>query len=85
MKACGKVAANLQNHIDVVVPPKEADEEEEIWAGVGFGPNFYHQVKQTDYVVRSESSSQTLSTGAESSQTLINGAGSPWDMRTASL
>ena len=44
MKACAKVVANLQMHVDIVVPKDMRDEDDEIWAGVGFGPNFYAQV-----------------------------------------
>lgn len=43
-KACAKIAANLPALVDTVCPPDMRDEEDEIWAGVGFGPNFYSQV-----------------------------------------
>ena len=43
-KACAKVVANLQKHVDAVCPPAMRDEDDEILAGVGFGPNFYAQV-----------------------------------------
>ena len=46
VKACAKVVAALQTHVDIVVPKDMRDEDDEIWAGVGFGPNFYAQVKQ---------------------------------------
>ncbi|XP_077998108.1 dye-decolorizing peroxidase YfeX-like [Glandiceps talaboti] len=40
VKQCGKVVANLPAHVDAVCPPDLRDEEDEIWAGVAFGPNF---------------------------------------------
>lgn len=43
-KKCAKVVANLQSHVDAVCPPDLRDEDDEIWAGVGFGPNFFCQV-----------------------------------------
>lgn len=30
--------------VDQVTDPSMRDEEDEIWAGVGFGPNYYKQV-----------------------------------------
>ncbi|XP_046344383.2 dye-decolorizing peroxidase YfeX-like [Haliotis rufescens] len=36
--------AKLQKYVDQVVDPSMRDEDDEIWAGVGFGPNFYGQV-----------------------------------------
>ena len=44
VKACARVCANLQKHVDAVCPPNMRDEDDEIWAGVGFGPNFFAQV-----------------------------------------
>jgi putative iron-dependent peroxidase len=43
-KAVAKAAAKLQNVVDDIVPPKEADEDDEILAGVAFGPGFYNRV-----------------------------------------
>ena len=43
-RACGKAVASLQKYVDEVCPPDLRDEDDEIWAGVGFGPNFYQQV-----------------------------------------
>ncbi|KAF6032789.1 hypothetical protein EB796_008903 [Bugula neritina] len=43
-KKCAKVVANLQAHVDTVCPPDQIDEEDEVWAGVGFGTNFFSQV-----------------------------------------
>ena len=34
-----------------VNPPSEADEDDEILAGVGFGPNFYRQVRSPKGIV----------------------------------
>jgi putative iron-dependent peroxidase len=42
-KQCAKVVANLEKFVDQVTPADLRDEEDEIWAGVGFGPNFYCQ------------------------------------------
>ncbi|XP_014667481.1 PREDICTED: probable deferrochelatase/peroxidase YfeX [Priapulus caudatus] len=43
-KACAKAAANLQQDVEAVSPAADSDEDDEIWAGVGFGPKFYSQV-----------------------------------------
>lgn len=43
-KEVAKAVAKLQKYVDQVSDPKMRDEEDEIWAGVGFGPNFYKQV-----------------------------------------
>lgn len=43
-KACAKAVAALPKMVDAVCPPAMRDEDDEIWAGVGFGPNFYSQV-----------------------------------------
>ena len=43
-KKCARVAANLQAYVDAVCPPDMRDESDEVWAGAGFGPNFYSQV-----------------------------------------
>lgn len=43
-KEVAKAVAKLQKYVDQVTDPKMRDEEDEIWAGVGFGPNFYKQV-----------------------------------------
>ncbi|XP_033756755.1 dye-decolorizing peroxidase YfeX-like [Pecten maximus] len=42
-KEVAKVAAKLQKFVDQVVDPKTKDEDDELLAGVGFGPNFYKQ------------------------------------------
>lgn len=39
-----RCVAKLQKYVDEVSDPSMRDEEDEIWAGVGFGPNFYGQV-----------------------------------------
>lgn len=39
-----KAMTKLQKYVDEVSDPKLRDENDEIWAGVGFGPNFYKQV-----------------------------------------
>lgn len=44
VKEVAKVAAKLQKYVDQVVDPKTKDEDDEVLAGVGFGPNFYKQV-----------------------------------------
>ena len=43
-RACAKSVAKLQALVDVVCPPDLRDESDEIWAGVGFGPQFYAKV-----------------------------------------
>ncbi|KAH9492942.1 hypothetical protein Btru_023895 [Bulinus truncatus] len=43
-KDVAKVAASLQKMVDMVVDPTMKDEDDEVLAGVGFGPNFYSQV-----------------------------------------
>ncbi|XP_067935810.1 dye-decolorizing peroxidase YfeX-like [Watersipora subatra] len=43
-KKCAKVVANLQAHVDAVCPPDMRDEDDEVLAGVGFGPNFFNQL-----------------------------------------
>ncbi|KAK0052740.1 deferrochelatase/peroxidase YfeX [Biomphalaria pfeifferi] len=43
-KDVAKVAATLQKMVDTVVDPTMKDEDDEVLAGVGFGPNFYAQV-----------------------------------------
>jgi len=51
-KICAKSVANLQSYVDQVSPPDMRDEEDEIWAGVGFGPSFLEKVlgkAQQDY------------------------------------
>ena len=44
-KQVAKVCATLQNMVDKVTDPTMKDETDEIWAGVGFGPTFYKQVR----------------------------------------
>ncbi len=36
--------ANIQKLVDGVIPPDLRDDDDEIWAGVGFGPKFYASV-----------------------------------------
>ena len=43
-KEVAKATANLQKYVDQVTDPSMRDEEDEIWAGVGYGPNFFAQV-----------------------------------------
>ncbi|XP_002732972.1 dye-decolorizing peroxidase YfeX-like [Saccoglossus kowalevskii] len=43
-KLCAKVVSNMKFHVDAVVPPDMKDEEDEVIAGVAFGPNFYAKV-----------------------------------------
>ena len=43
-RAVAKAAAKIQKVVDSIVPPKEADEDDEILAGVAFGPDFYNRV-----------------------------------------
>jgi len=44
-KDVAKACAKLQKYVDSVVDPKTKDEDDEVLAGVGFGPNFYAQVE----------------------------------------
>ena len=44
MKDCAKVAATLQTKVKQVMG-EDTDDEDEILAGVGFGPNFYRLVR----------------------------------------
>jgi len=69
-KACAKAVANLQNLVEEVSPSKSADEEDEVLAGVGFGPNFYHQVAgetlhQYNYAHRKGALGDMPSTGGD--------------------
>ncbi|EDV28861.1 uncharacterized protein TRIADDRAFT_20245, partial [Trichoplax adhaerens] len=69
-KACAKVAANVQKYVDGIIPPKEADENDEIWAGVAFGPSFYARCGGTvhenyDYPHRSGKNGDLPSTGGD--------------------
>jgi len=43
-KKCAKAVANLQQLVDKVTPPDMRDETDEVWAGVGFGEEFYKKV-----------------------------------------
>jgi len=43
-KEVAKVCAKLQKYVDTVVDPNMKDEDDEVLAGVGFGPNFYTQL-----------------------------------------
>ena len=45
VKECAKVAASLQSKVKQVEGP-DADDDDSIAAGVGFGPNFYKLVSQ---------------------------------------
>ncbi len=47
IKECARVAATLQDKVDKVTGPNP-DDEDEIFAGVGFGCNFYKQVQRTE-------------------------------------
>jgi Dyp-type peroxidase family len=38
------VVANLQKYVDKVTPPDLRDESDEVWAGVGFGEEFYKKI-----------------------------------------
>ncbi|XP_045188585.2 dye-decolorizing peroxidase YfeX-like [Mercenaria mercenaria] len=42
-KQVASYAKTLQKMVDQVTDPSMRDEEDEIWAGVGFSPNFYKQ------------------------------------------
>ncbi|GFO03008.1 Dyp-type peroxidase yfex-like protein [Plakobranchus ocellatus] len=44
LKEVAKVCSKLPKMVDTVVDPTMKDEDDEILAGVGFGPNFYAQV-----------------------------------------
>ena len=44
VKQCARVAAGLERYVDAVCPPDLKDEDDEIWAGVGFGPSFLSKV-----------------------------------------
>ena len=44
VREVARVAAKLQKFVDEVVDPTMKDEDDEILAGIGFGPNFYSQV-----------------------------------------
>jgi len=53
LKACARTALNIDKYVDIVVPPKERDEDDEILAGVGFGSNLLQQIggkSQQNYV-----------------------------------
>ena len=45
-----KSAKSLQKMVDQVTDPSMRDESDEIWAGVGFSPNFYKQVHICDNI-----------------------------------
>ena len=45
MKECAKAAASLQSKVKQVEGP-DADDDDSIAAGIGFGPNFYKLVSQ---------------------------------------
>lgn len=47
MKECAKVAASLQSKVKQVEGP-DADDDDSIAAGVGFGPNFYKLVSHAE-------------------------------------
>lgn len=43
-KEVARAVARLQKYVDEVCDPSTRDEDDEVLAGVGFGPNFYQQV-----------------------------------------
>jgi hypothetical protein len=43
-----RAVSKLQQYVDEVVDPTMRDEDDEVLAGVGFGPNFYRQVRFDD-------------------------------------
>ncbi|KAK2150537.1 hypothetical protein LSH36_401g00069 [Paralvinella palmiformis] len=43
-KLCAKVVADIDSHVDAVSPLDLRDEDDEIWAGVGFGADFYGKI-----------------------------------------
>ena len=43
-KQCVKTVANLQRHVDSLTPKDLTDEDNEILAGVGFGPELLYKV-----------------------------------------
>lgn len=43
-KEVARTVAKLQQYVDQVTDPKMRDENDEVLAGVGFGPNFYAQI-----------------------------------------
>ena len=45
VKECAKAAASLQSKVKQVEGP-DADDDDSIAAGIGFGPNFYKLVSQ---------------------------------------
>lgn len=45
VREVARVTARLQKLVDKVVDPTMKDEDDEVLAGVGFGPNFYAQVQ----------------------------------------
>lgn len=49
-KEVAKTVKTLPKMVDMVTDPSMRDEEDEIWAGVGFSPNFYKQVNQLSTV-----------------------------------
>jgi hypothetical protein len=44
-RACAKVVAKINKHVLTVLGDNKDDEYEEMWAGVGFGPEFYKKVR----------------------------------------
>ncbi|TGZ59157.1 hypothetical protein CRM22_009248 [Opisthorchis felineus] len=44
-QACLKAVGQLQQHVDTICPPSMRDESDEIWFGVGFGPEFLDRLK----------------------------------------
>lgn len=43
-KLCAKAVANIEAQVDAVSPRDLRDEDDEIWAGVGFGADFYEKL-----------------------------------------
>lgn len=53
VKKCAAIVADLDRHVDAVCPTTERSEDNEILAGVGFGPTFYEKVSQVSQVSQS--------------------------------
>ena len=43
-KACAKAVADIEGHVNALLGKDASDEDEEIIAGIGFGPQFYAKV-----------------------------------------
>lgn len=69
-KKCAKSVAKLDRLVNEIVPPDLRDEEDEMFAGVGFGPNFLSKVglkapEQFGYPMRSGDLGDLPSTGGD--------------------